>query len=79
MFKLALIPFAALMLVPTVVSANPINGDNYLRYSYRDHHRAYGVNSQFDSSLPPDEYYYDPCYQWVSTRHGSTRILACRF
>ena len=78
MFKIALTTFAAL-LVPTLVSADPINSDNYLRYSYRDHYRAYGVSSQFDSSLPPDEYYYDPCYQWVSTRHGLTRKLVCRF
>lgn len=79
MFKIAQIALPALILVPTFVLADPINADTYLRYSYRDHFRAYGARSPFDNSLPPDEYYYDPCYQWVSTPRGLKRKFVCRF
>jgi hypothetical protein len=72
------ISFFFLLLVPTLASADPIIEGNYLHYSYRDHYRAYGINSLIDGSLPPDEYYYDPCYRWVSTKHGFRHRLICR-
>jgi hypothetical protein len=69
---------AVLVLLSTVASAEPIIRSNYLYYSYREHFRAYGINSLFDGSLPPDEFYYDPCYQWVRTTHGLRQRLVCR-
>ncbi len=74
-FPLAVI---AVLLLPTVASTEPIIRSNYLYYSYRDHYRAYGINSLFDGSLPPDEIYFDPCYRWVQTRRGLKQKLVCR-
>jgi hypothetical protein len=72
------IAITLLLLVPALASAEPITTGNYLRYSYRDHYRAYGINSLTDGTLPPDEYYYDPCYQWVNTTRGLKRKFVCR-
>jgi hypothetical protein len=72
------IAITILLLVPALASAEPITTGNYLRYSYRDHYRAYGINSLTDGTLPADEYYYDPCYRWVSTTRGLKRRLVCR-
>jgi hypothetical protein len=72
------IAITILLLVPALASAEPITTGNYLRYSYRDHYRAYGINSLTDGTLPADEYYYDPCYRWVSTTRGLKRKLVCR-
>jgi len=66
------------LLLPTFCSAKPIDKNSYLHYSYRDHYRAYGLNSLTDGSLRPDEYYYDPCYEWVNTNRGVRRKLVCR-
>jgi hypothetical protein len=52
--------------------------DSYRYYSYRHHYRAYGINSLYDGSLPPDEVYIDPCYRWVNTPRGWLRKLVCR-
>ena len=52
--------------------------DSYRFYSYRDHYRAYGINSLYDGSLPPDEVYIDPCYKWVSTPRGWRQKFVCR-
>jgi hypothetical protein len=79
MRNLFFITSAALLLLPALASAEPIIQNNYLHYSYRDHYRAYGINSLTDGSLPADEYYYDPCYQWVGTTHGLRQRLICRF
>ena len=62
----------------TLASAQTIDQSNYLYYSYRDHYRAYGINSLTDGSLPPDEYYIDPCYKWVSTPRGVRKKFVCR-
>jgi hypothetical protein len=69
---------AALLLLPGFASAGSIEPGNYLRYSYRDHYRAYGINSLFDGTLPPDQYYVDPCYRWVQTPRGLRRKFVCR-
>jgi hypothetical protein len=37
------IAITILWLVPALASAEPITTGNYLRYSYRDHYRAYGI------------------------------------
>ena len=78
----AAVVLASLMAVSlplaTLATAQPIDQSNYLHYSYRDHYRAYGINSLTDGSLPPDEYYIDPCYKWVSTPRGVRKKFVCR-
>lgn len=62
----------------TAAVAQPLDRSNYLTYSYRDHHRAYGIYSLSDGALPPDEVYIDPCYKWVSTPGGVRKKFVCR-
>jgi hypothetical protein len=62
----------------TLAFAQPIDQTDYRYYSYRDHYRAYGINSLTDGSLPPDEFYVDPCYKWVNTPRGLRKKFVCR-
>ena len=69
---------AASLLLTGFASAGSIEPGQYLRYSYRDHYRAYGIFSLIDGTLPPDQYYVDPCYRWVHTPRGLRRKFVCR-
>lgn len=68
------------LLAPTTFAvADAVFNGPFLRYSYRDHYRAYGATSPRDPRLPEAEYYPDVCHRWSDVGKKRKLKWVCRY